>query len=338
MKKINFAFLTVFVFALLCLSTGHAEMYLDTNGMVGIGTDTPLTKLELYSPEAITDWWPYDAYMLRLESGSAANPLNTIQIIKSYGTAESELRFDNGDEILAAIYTLSNDRSLKFLVASPEWNHVTFDTDASGDLGIHLRADITDSVAVVFNTSWDPSVNEYASKIYRPADSNDLVINLSSTGDVMMFDSISGNVGIGEMNPSEKLYVTGNIYATGNVTWGSSRELKEDIRDLTVDEALGALSNLHPKKYFYKADKDDEHLGFIAEDVPELLATEDRKSLDPMDIVGVLTKVVQEQQKVYQEQQTAMSELKREVRELMREINLISGVAMADNTIQCNEN
>ena len=37
--------------------------------------------------------------------------------------------------------------------------------------------------------------------------------------------------------------------------------------------------------------------GFIAEDVPELLANKDRNGLSPMDIVAVLTKVVQEQQK-----------------------------------------
>jgi hypothetical protein len=50
-------------------------------------------------------------------------------------------------------------------------------------------------------------------------------------------------------------------------------------------------------KYNYKADKAESCVGFIAEDVPELVATNDRKSLSPMDIVAVLTKVVQEQQK-----------------------------------------
>ena len=35
--------------------------------------------------------------------------------------------------------------------------------------------------------------------------------------------------------------------------------------------------------------------GFIAEEVPELISTKDRKGLSSMDIVAVLTKVVQEQ-------------------------------------------
>jgi len=37
-------------------------------------------------------------------------------------------------------------------------------------------------------------------------------------------------------------------------------------------------------------------VGFVAEDVPDLIATKDRKELSPMDIMAVLTKVVQDQQ------------------------------------------
>jgi hypothetical protein len=51
-------------------------------------------------------------------------------------------------------------------------------------------------------------------------------------------------------------------------------------------------------------------LGFIAEEVPDLVAMNDRKSLSTMDIVAVLTKVVKEQQKLNQEQQNELSLLK----------------------------
>ncbi|HLP61947.1 MAG TPA: tail fiber domain-containing protein, partial [Candidatus Deferrimicrobium sp.] len=75
------------------------------------------------------------------------------------------------------------------------------------------------------------------------------------------------------------------------------RTLKENIEDLNIQEALTALFQLNPVKYNYKADKTDKHVGFIAEDVPELVATADRKGLSPMDITAVLTKVVQELKK-----------------------------------------
>jgi hypothetical protein len=59
----------------------------------------------------------------------------------------------------------------------------------------------------------------------------------------------------------------------------------------------------------------DLHVGFIAEDVPELVATSDWKGLESMDIVAVLTKVVQEQQKAMQEQQKITLELQKTVQE-----------------------
>lgn len=46
-----------------------------------------------------------------------------------------------------------------------------------------------------------------------------------------------------------------------------------------------------------RLNEEDNYLGFIAEDVPEVVASKDRKGLSPMDIVAVLTKVVQAQQR-----------------------------------------
>jgi hypothetical protein len=56
-------------------------------------------------------------------------------------------------------------------------------------------------------------------------------------------------------------------------------------------------------------DSQDKHVGFIAEDVPDLVATPDRKALSPMDIVALLTKVVQEQQKTIAELTEKVSRL-----------------------------
>jgi Chaperone of endosialidase len=90
----------------------------------------------------------------------------------------------------------------------------------------------------------------------------------------------------------------GNLSIKGALTQGSSRTLKENITALSGKEALETLVDLNPVKFIYKADTDKvNHVGFIAEDVPDLVATIDRKGLSTMDIVGVLTKAVQEQQK-----------------------------------------
>jgi hypothetical protein len=53
-------------------------------------------------------------------------------------------------------------------------------------------------------------------------------------------------------------------------------------------------------------------VGFIAEDVPELVAMNGRSTLGTVDIVAVLTKVVKEQQKT-------ISELKEKVEKLEKD-------------------
>jgi len=88
----------------------------------------------------------------------------------------------------------------------------------------------------------------------------------------------------------------------------SSRELKENIEELGVAEAQAALEQLVPVKYSYKVEQGERHVGFIAEDVPDLVATKDRKAVGAMDVVGVLTKVVQEQDKKAKEQEKAILE------------------------------
>ena len=132
----------------------------------------------------------------------------------------------------------------------------------------------------------------------------------------------SGNVGIGTTNPIHPLHMGSGAHVTAAGVWtnASSREYKDNIRDLTVNEAMATLAALRPSRFNYKVDKDDEYVGFIAEDVPELVATKDRKGLAPMDITAVLTKVVQEQQRMLQTQNEAILALSAKVNALENKI------------------
>ena len=107
-----------------------------------------------------------------------------------------------------------------------------------------------------------------------------------------------GFLGLGVAAPAFPIDHSSGAHLTAGGVWtnASSRALKQDIRDLGTTEAVETLKNLQPVTYTYKIDPSEHHVGFIAEDVPALVATPDRKSLSPMDIVGVLTKVVQQQQ------------------------------------------
>ena len=108
-----------------------------------------------------------------------------------------------------------------------------------------------------------------------------------------------GNIGFGVNRPAHPIEMANGAYVSAGGVWtdSSSIDKKENIRELTPEEALQAMAQLEPVRFNYKADQSEEYVGFIAEEVPELVATASRTGLNAMDIVAVLTSVVQQQQK-----------------------------------------
>ena len=108
-----------------------------------------------------------------------------------------------------------------------------------------------------------------------------------------------GNVGFGVNRPANPIELPSGAHVTHGGVWtnSSSRARKENIENLSADDAIATLEGLEPVHFNYRNDRDESYIGFIAEDVPDLVATSDREGLSAMDIVAVLTKVVQEQQK-----------------------------------------
>jgi len=112
-----------------------------------------------------------------------------------------------------------------------------------------------------------------------------------------------GNISINRPDNTYPLHV-GNASTNGNGAYcsdlgvwtnGSTRASKENITPLSDADATAALMALEPQTYNGKGST-EEHVGFIAEDVPDLVASEGRKGVGAMDIVAVLTKVVQRQE------------------------------------------
>lgn len=139
--------------------------------------------------------------------------------------------------------------------------------------------------------------------------------------DRMMIDNqgflgvhLDGLLGPG-FNPAHPIHaqISGAFLSAGGLwTNASSRDLKQDVKPLSLDSAVSALRRLEPVSYTYRVEPDDPHVGFIAEDVPDLVATPDRKTLASMDIVAVLTRVVQEQQKTIEALQERLDRLEGE--------------------------
>ena len=278
------------------------RMRITNSGNVGIGTTSPAQKLSV-------------AGTIEATSGGFKFPDGTTQTTAATGGGSSlwsqsgsDIYYNNGDvgigtgspraplnvsgpsfeySTLGSLYPVNYD---VLHVKNNDVSGTTYDPDrvvvftlSSGD---HADAHIIAGQEVSY---W----GSYLAFITRSG-------NNSGVGAVSerMRITNSGNVGIGTTDPAYPLEMASGAHVTAAGVWtdASSREYKENIRTLSYDEAESALSSLIPSKFNYKIDKDDEYLGFIAEDVPDLVATKDRKGLSPMDIVAVLTKVVQKQQ------------------------------------------
>jgi hypothetical protein len=143
----------------------------------------------------------------------------------------------------------------------------------------------------------------------------------------------SGNVGFGLWANSHPLQMASGAYVSTGGVWtnASSREYKTDIKQLTTDKAMDALTQLKPVEFAYKADAEERHVGFIAEDAPDIVASKDRKGMSPMDVVAVLTKVVQEQQKLIREQQRISQDQHKTIGELSEKVAELEGKLRSSN-------
>jgi hypothetical protein len=140
---------------------------------------------------------------------------------------------------------------------------------------------------------------------------NPFIIRPSAGDNALVLDA-SGRIGLGVSSPLYQIHhSSGARLDAGNWVNASSRAVKQDIRDLDASAAMNAVKALQPVTFAYKANPAEKNVGFIAEDVPELVARSDRKGLSAMDITAVLTKVVQEQQRTIEDLQTRLQRLEK---------------------------
>ncbi|MEM7147291.1 MAG: tail fiber domain-containing protein [Verrucomicrobiota bacterium] len=122
------------------------------------------------------------------------------------------------------------------------------------------------------------------------------------------------------------LHVAGTAFVSETLEIGSSRDRKEAIRPLLGEDAVSALAELRPRRYRYRDDPPDtQRLGFIAEEVPELLACEGRASLSLMDFVAVLTEVVQDHCRREDELRETIHKQQRALDEIAQRIDALEG-------------
>lgn len=271
------------VFTLEANAPAHS-LYVDDYGRVGLGTSTPVLELHIADGDTPT-------VRLDQDGSSGWSP-------QAWDVAGNEANFFIRD------VTHSSKLPFRIQPGAPE-NSLTIKSDGKIGLGTwspaaNFDVKTTSANCVIMFDRTDGATGKFTA---RP---NEIYIGTSSDHDVVI---VANNNEIMRFHPDGTLNMSdGGSY---NGTWNpaSSRELKENIEDLSAEEAFAAIEKINPVKYNYKKDKEEARVGFIAEDVPELVANNGRKNLSTIDIVATLTKVVQEQQKTISELNKRISNL-----------------------------
>lgn len=235
---------------------------------------------------------------LIVSSGSGSNDFNSpqVQITQTNANDFARLRFNAGSRPFWDIAIGGSSNTMNFftqvtgnlMTLTPNGNVGIGTTGPAAKLQVASGSGFNSPQVQISQTN----ANDFARLRFNAGSRPLWDIAIGGSSNVMNFFAGATSLNVISLNSN------GNVQVAGTLTQSSSRELKENIAELSSKEAFETLEGLSPIKFNYKANREkQQQIGFIAEDVPELVATSDRKALSAMDIVGVLTKVVQEQQK-----------------------------------------
>lgn len=224
------------------------------------------------------------------------------------------------DNVAAGDYSWAGGKNMQLVTLSGQTPHRSFLWGYS-DTPVQVS---TPDAFIIYSGHVGLNTNNKVGTFAMAAYQNYDFINFSSSsgqaGDLLTVTQ-DGKWGIDKRNPNDTLDF-GNIAHNARLTtggqWipGSSRSFKENIRDLSSQEALTAFDSLKPVTFNYKNTPQDAQIGFIAEDVPELVSTPDHKTLTRTPLLSILTKIIQDQDRILEEQNREIEILKRRVQNL----------------------
>ncbi len=305
-------------------SAGGAEIYYDdATGNLGIGTNDPQTALHvegvIYNPAKSFSFYLRDDTRLGLQyEGAQTNG----QFIVDWIFSEDFITDTGCDPSVDIIWMYKNGH----------WYASDGPGGGPDDIGSGTVIDNGDTFYVFLSSSsscyglihwpgsyslgygWQDIIVRDVSAYDISADGN-VGVGYAAGGGAEL--AVDGNVAIGTNSASNPITMGGGAYCTGSA-WvnSSSREYKQNIQELPLNKALQALPELKPVTFNYKNDPEEQWTGFISEELPELAQVHEGKGASALDIVAILTRIVQDQQKRLEEQQALLERQTKEIEEL----------------------
>lgn len=294
------------------------SLRVDSGGDVGIGTANPIVELHTVDGDTPT---------VRLEqNGSSGFTAQTWDVA--------------GNETNFFIRDVTNGSRLSFKIkpGAPENSFfIASDGDiglgtASPSSGVHLRRTTGDAevrVEASNATTAQARISlQNSTREYLLINNGNRIQWFDNTAGVEMFTvrttSGVGRIGVNNLNPQHPIEVgtdatNGNgahVTIAGIWTDASTRKSKKEIQDLDAEVALKAFDELKPVTYYSRNDSGEKYVGFIADDVPELVAMNDRSGIAAIEIAALVTKVVQEQKATIDAQKETIATLIKRIENL----------------------
>ncbi|MDP4180748.1 MAG: tail fiber domain-containing protein, partial [Bacillota bacterium] len=265
-------------------------MTVDAAGNIGIGTTAPQSKLNVNGDTLITG--KITAASAELEGGIKANSLDLSKDL----TIGGKITVSGG---IDAVKTNSLEVQNNIITIN---KFTSYDQTLNKSGGIEIVRNETNDYARIM---WDEDAKKWKvgtindlKEIGYSQHSHNSVCSEKSDTPVIIVDP-DGYVGIGKAADKNYNVDIKGIVRADNISQASSKSVVENNTDLDSDKALELLNGLNPVSFDYVETGLKKHnIGFMAEDVPDVFTTADRKSVTMMDIVGVLTTVVKKQQDV----------------------------------------
>jgi len=315
------------------------SIFVDQQGEVGFGTDTPVTDLHVRTGDTPTlrleqdgssGWTPqtWDAsgneanfFIRDVTNGSAlpfrirpgaptssidlasdgdlgigvGNPATKLHVVGGDGT----LRISDQDTnavnkfgyLVGTHFTTAEEELLGMEVSS---------RSTSNFISIGGGNDAYNAATVVrFFTAADPTTTRGTERMrFNASGQLSFARTSNDNGNILQFgsDMTNGN--------------GASLTNAGVWTDASSRANKINITNLSAAAAIEAVKNMQPVTYNGKQDTSGEtYVGFIAEEVPDLVAMNTRKGIASIEVSAVLTSVVKAHQETIESQKQHIESL-----------------------------